>query len=78
MDTLTINPDVQANPEEILQAFRNVYSLVETKNRLAEWLEVALTTDNMPFDDSKSREELFRFYHNLVNVCEAVWVLDKN
>ena len=77
MNPLNVHPDILANPWQILESFKNLYSLEETKSHLAEWLEVALTTDNMPYDDSKSREELYRFYHMLVDVAEAVWVLDK-
>lgn len=76
MNLTQVHPDIQAAPEQILQAFTNLYSLDETKTRLTEWLEVAVTTDNMQFDDSKSREELYKFYHMLVNVSEAVWVLN--
>jgi len=78
MHHLNVHPDIQADPVQILQTFKKLYSLDETKTRLAEWLEVAVTTDNMPYDDSKSREELYKFYHMLVDVTEAIWFLEKN
>lgn len=75
MNHLSIHPDILFNPEAILDSFRNQYSLTEVKERLAEWQEVAFTTDNMLFDDCISRQELARFSAALNNVAEAIWAM---
>lgn len=74
MQQPNIHPDIQFNPQATFQTFRKLYNLSDAKARLAEWLEVALTTDNMPYDDFKSREELCQFCHMLEDVVEAIWV----
>jgi len=73
-----INEYEPVSPAEIFTLFRKEYSLEEAKQKLAEWLEVALTTENLFYDDAKSREELYRFYHLLTYVSEGIWQLPEN
>lgn len=66
--------DQPLNQAEVFAIFKKGYSLDEAKQKLTEWLEVALTTENLFFDDQKSREDLFKFYHSLNSLFDAIWI----
>lgn len=75
MNQINIHPDILFNPEAILESFRNQYSLTEVKEKLAEWKEVAFTSENLVYDDYQSRQELARFSDMLDSVAEAIWAM---
>jgi len=69
--------DETLSSSEIFEMLTKKYSLKDTKQKLSEWLEVALTTENLFYDDAKSREELYGFYHMLMYTMEGIFQLQE-
>ena len=63
-----------AQPEAVMQAFCGAYHLHETRQRLWDLLETALTSENTPFQDAEARTNIMLFYNQLEELLEAVYI----
>jgi len=65
----------QQNPTEVLHCFFKAYSLAAAKQHLANCVAIALSTDNLHYDQAEDRAELLRFYGLIEEVLEAAYLM---
>ncbi len=66
------------DPETVIKNFFIAYKLCEIRQHLWDLVEVAITTDNDVFEDSRNRNNIVWFYRQLEEALEAVLKLKVN
>lgn len=62
-------------PLEVAQLFFKTYRLADIREALHHLLQVALTTENVPFTKASQRNDIAWFCHDLEELLEAVYLL---
>lgn len=65
------------NPSKVIACFFKTYPLSVAKLRLADCVEVALSTDNPLYAQAEDRADLLQFYHFIEEMLEAVFVAER-
>ncbi|MBN8720072.1 MAG: hypothetical protein J0H85_11545 [Sediminibacterium magnilacihabitans] len=72
-----LEKEVLQDPHKVFTCFFGTYTLATAKQYLAEWVELACTTDNVLYIDSEDRTNLLRFCHFMEEMLEAAFIADK-
>jgi hypothetical protein len=71
---IRLEKEEMANPDLVIEAFRNAHHLHEIRQYLWDLLETAITTENTAFQDASSRNHILFFYQELESLIEAIYM----
>ncbi|MEI9807733.1 MAG: hypothetical protein WDO16_07575 [Bacteroidota bacterium] len=74
---IRLTEEQKKDPEKVFSVFFSDFDLYEIRERLAEWLECGLTSDNDEYAEANQRGSLLTMYERLEELIEAAYILSK-
>jgi hypothetical protein len=64
-------------PKDVIKNFFGAYKLSEIRAHLWNMVEVAITSENYVFDESRERDKLIWFYQQIEELIEAAYMISQ-
>jgi len=74
---IRLTEEQMKEPMTVIQEFFRNFHLIDVRQKLWNWFETAITTEDGLFDEAMERSGLVHFYNQLEELAEAAYLIDQ-